>query len=167
VSVVSDRSSPRRDLPRRVASWLRRGRRQSSHPPKYLLDPILAGADTIAVWQIDSYGDKYDNWFDSLTEPQQNAVLARLSLLADRGPALGRPTVDTVEDSRHQNMKELRCSKDGALRILFVFDPLRKAILLIGGDKTGQWSTWYRAQIPVADALYDRYLQELKDEGLI
>ena len=64
-------------------------------------------------------------------------------------------------------MKELRASRDGALRVLFVFDPRRQVILLVGGDKSGQWDAWYRWAIPTADDLYDGYLDELSEEGLI
>jgi hypothetical protein len=64
-------------------------------------------------------------------------------------------------------MKELRVGAVGNIRILFAFDPRRQAILLLGGDKTGAWSEWYRVNIPKADDLYDDYLQELRDEGLI
>ena len=64
-------------------------------------------------------------------------------------------------------MKELRASKGSALRILFAFDPRRHAILLLGGDKSGQWNEWYQTAIPEADDLYDTHLQELRDEGLI
>jgi hypothetical protein len=61
-------------------------------------------------------------------------------------------------------MKELR-PRGGNLRILFAFDPRRAAILLLGGDKTGQWSSWYERTIPQADDLYDEHLRELRDEG--
>lgn len=66
-------------------------------------------------------------------------------------------------------MKELRCSKDGALRILLIFDPLRQAVLLLGGDKGegSRWNDWYATAVPQADSLYDAYLDELRDEGLI
>ena len=64
-------------------------------------------------------------------------------------------------------MKELRASRDGALRVLFMFDPRRRAILLLGGDKSGQWEAWYQWAIPAADDLYDEYLDELRVEGLI
>lgn len=64
-------------------------------------------------------------------------------------------------------MKELRASEGGALRVMFAFDPRRHAILLVGGDKTGRWSEWYEWAIPVADDLYDVYLDELRKEGLI
>lgn len=80
---------------------------------------------------------------------------------------LGRPTVDTINGSAHNNMKELRASKGGALRVLFIFDPIRRAVLLLGGNKTGQWEQWYSQAIPVADALYDEYLADIRKEGLI
>lgn len=64
-------------------------------------------------------------------------------------------------------MKELRAAKGGALRVLFCFDPRRQAILLLGGDKTGAWSEWYEWAVPLADDLYDEYLRELEEEGLI
>ena len=64
-------------------------------------------------------------------------------------------------------MKELGAAKGGALRVLFSFDPRRQAILLLGGDKTGQWNDWYEWAVPLADNLYDRYLDELRNEGLI
>ena len=80
---------------------------------------------------------------------------------------MGRPVVERIHSSRHHNMKELRAAKDGVLRVLFMFDPRRQAILLIGGDKSEQWESWYEQAIPLADELYDEYLAELKEEGLI
>lgn len=103
----------------------------------------------------------------TLTIEQQEAIDDRVMLLAEHGPALRRPVVGEVKSSRHPNMKELRASKGGALRVLFAFDPRRQAILLIGGDKSGEWESWYRTAIPEADDLYDLHLQELRDEGLI
>jgi hypothetical protein len=81
------------------------------------------------------------------------------------GPGLGRPFVDTLKGSRHPNMKELR--PHGNLRILFAFDPRQNAILLLGGDKTGQWEEFCHDAIPKADDLYDMHLDALKREGLI
>lgn len=75
--------------------------------------------------------------------------------------------VDRIVGSRHHNMKELRASKGAALRVLFALDPRRQVILLLGGDKTGQWSARYAWAIPVADELYDNYLDEIRKEGLI
>ena len=114
------------------------------------------------AWEI-FYSEPFEEWWDGLSEGQQDALTARIELLKERGPNLGRPTVDRIETSRHQNMKELRASKDGALRVLFIFDPLRRAVFLLGGDKTGQWNQWYRTAIPQADDLYDEYLAS---EGL-
>ena len=88
-------------------------------------------------------------------------------LLSERGADLGRPVVERIHSSRHQNMNELRASKGGALRVLFMFDPRRQVILLLGGDKTGEWDEWYERAVPLADELYDAYVQELRDEGLI
>jgi len=87
--------------------------------------------------------------------------------LAEHGPILERPAVGEVTSSHHPNMKELRVSEAGALRVLFVFDPRRHAILRLGGDKSGQWEEWCKWAIPVADDLYDTHLRELRDEGLL
>lgn len=78
-----------------------------------------------------------------------------------------QPLVDTLAGSKLANLKELRVHRDGHLRILFVFDPRRTAILLLGGDKTRQWAEWYRWAIPEAERLYDMYLEELRREGLL
>jgi hypothetical protein len=118
------------------------------------------------TWEV-RYTDEVSTWLQSLTPDQQDAIIARVQLLQQLGPSLGRPVVDTIKGSVYQNMKELRASKGGSLRILFVFDPLRRAILLLGGDKTGQWEAWYREAIPAADALYASYLDNLRNEGLI
>lgn len=88
-----------------------------------------------------------------------------MALLAEVGPALGRPLVDLIASSRHSNMKELRVSADGALRVLFACDPQRTAILLIGGNKSGAWEGWYRVAIPIADDLFDEHLAQLEQEG--
>lgn len=114
-------------------------------------------------WAVE-YADQFASWGESLTEDQQDAFLAAVDELQDDGPALGRPFVDTVRGSRHANMKELRPPR-GNLRIHFAFDPRRTAILLLGGDKTHRWATWYQQMIPVADQLYDDYLEELRQEG--
>ena len=119
------------------------------------------------MWEVE-YTDEFGEWWHTLAVGQQEALDDRIQLLAEHGPGLKRPVVGTIRDSRHSNMKELRASADGrSLRVLFAFDPRRQVILLLGGDKTGQWERWYRRAIPAADLLYDTYLQELRDEGLI
>ena len=99
---------------------------------------------------------------------QQELLADPVDLLAERGPDLGRPVVDRIHSSRHHHhMKELRAAKGGAQRVLFMFDPRRQVILLLGGDKSGDWDAWYEWAVPLADDLYDTYLAELRDEGLI
>jgi hypothetical protein len=87
-------------------------------------------------------------------------------VLERNGPAEGRPLVDTVTASRVANMKELRPPSAGRseVRIMFVFDPWRSAVLLVAGDKSGQWAQWYRQAIPRAEQLYEEYLAERQKE---
>jgi hypothetical protein len=113
-------------------------------------------------WEVE-YTDEFGSWWSGLDDDAQDAIVAAVDVLEDRGPGLGRPLVDTVHGSRHPNMKELR-PPAGNIRILFAFDPRRAAILLIGGDKTNQWRAWYEQMIPVADRLYDDHLATLEDE---
>ena len=84
-------------------------------------------------------------------------------MLAEYGPTLGRPLVDTLAGSKLANLKELRPRRTN-IRVLFIFDPWRSAILLVAGDKSGQWDKWYRTAIPHADQLYDDYLAERRRE---
>ncbi|AFV87929.1 helix-turn-helix domain-containing protein [Acidipropionibacterium acidipropionici ATCC 4875] len=104
------------------------------------------------------------DWLAGLDEGSQVQVVAAIELLKSIGPQLGRPLVDTVKASRHKNMKELRPGSSGRteLRILFAFDPRRKAILLIAGDKSNDWDRWYRRNIPLADDLFDEHLRALR-----
>ena len=114
------------------------------------------------------FTNEFGQWFDGLTEEQRTAVEARVDLLVELGPTLKRPVVGEIQSSAFApRMKELRCAKDGALRILFTFDPRRTVILLLGGDKAGHWQEWYRRAVPAADELYRTYLGELEEEGLL
>ena len=116
-------------------------------------------------WEVE-FTDQFGTWWEALSEGQQEDLDARVSLLEEYGPALGRPTVGHVASSRHQHMKELRVSSEGgSLRVLFAFDPRRTAILLIGGDKSGQWDDWYKTAVPAADRLLDAHLAALELEG--
>lgn len=92
--------------------------------------------------------------------------MAAIEVLRDLGPQLGRPLVDTITASRHKNMKELRPGSSGRseLRILFVFDPERRAIMLVAGDKAGNWSRWYKKHLPLADDVFDSRLHRLRGE---
>lgn len=118
------------------------------------------------TWEVE-YTDEFALWWTGLTENEQADVNASVELLEHHGPQLGRPHVDTIKGSKHSNMKELRTQSGGKpLRTFFAFDPRRSAILLIGGDKTGD-DRFYDRMVPIADDLYDEYLKEIKQEGLI
>jgi len=114
------------------------------------------------AWEVDI--ELVETWLVELDQRSYEQVVAAIELLGENGPQLGRPIVDSVVGSRHNNMKELRPGSSGRseLRILFAFDPQRKAILLIAGDKSGNWKKWYRDNIPIADDRFDDHLKELK-----
>jgi hypothetical protein len=103
-------------------------------------------------------------WLSSLDQDSREQVVAAIELLQERGPGLGRPIVDTVAASRHRNMKELRPGSSGRseLRVLFAFDTERTAIMLLAGDKKGNWRHWYQKSIPAADDLFDGHLRKLR-----
>lgn len=105
-------------------------------------------------------------WINALDERSRVQVVDAVDRLAEAGPSLGRPLVDKLEGSQVHNLKELRPGSAGRseIRILFVFDPWRSAILLVGGDKSGDWSDWYRRTIPRAEELYEKYLAEREAE---
>ncbi|HEX3358655.1 MAG TPA: type II toxin-antitoxin system RelE/ParE family toxin [Tepidisphaeraceae bacterium] len=108
----------------------------------------------------------FDHWFANLSGEEQSEVIARVNLLKLMGPQLGRPHADTLNGSKHPNMKELRAgTKAAVLRIAFAFDPTRAAILLIGGNKAGVSQKRFYAQlIAKADKLYDLHLAKTKKQ---
>lgn len=116
-------------------------------------------------WEIRVTNEIHD-WIRALDEGSRLQVVDAIDRLAEAGPGLGRPLVDKLEGSRIHNLKELRPGSAGRseIRILFVFDPWRSAILLLGGDKSGDWSGWYRRTIPRAEELYEEYLKERETE---
>ena len=118
------------------------------------------------AWEIE-VTDEFGDWWAGLSEEARIAVTRGVTLLEEKGPALGRPYVDTLaKHSRHPNMKELRITYRGdAYRVLFAFDPRQVGILLLGGRKPDQ--KWYKKAVPAADKIYDDYLEELRNEGLI
>jgi hypothetical protein len=117
-------------------------------------------------WAIEGT-DEFEAWFDGLSEAERVDVIASVDLLEERGPHVGYPHTSDVRGSRHGHMRELRIQHAGRpYRVLFAWDPRRTAILLLGGDKTGD-DRWYARHVPIADRLYDEYLDELRKEGLI
>ena len=118
------------------------------------------------TWNVE-YTDEFGAWWQGLTEDEQIELDATIQLLEEFGPALGRQHCDTIHGVKLSNMKELRTQCRGRpLRTFFAFDPRRTAILLIGGDKTGD-DRFYERMIPLAECLYNNYLEELRREGLI
>jgi hypothetical protein len=103
--------------------------------------------------------------FDGLDEDVQNELLAQLHLLRAFGPGLGRPRVDTLNGSRHANMKELRFdAADGVWRVAFAFDPKREAVLLVAGDKSGTGTRqFYKRLLKAADERFDEHLLRQKE----
>jgi len=117
-------------------------------------------------WEVE-YTDEFEEWWHSLTEKEQVSVDSSVRLLELLGPSLKFPYSSGVKGSRHGHLRELRIQFGGRpLRSLYAFDPRRRAILLIGGDKTGN-DRWYEEYIPIADDLYDQYIDELRKEGLL
>ncbi len=111
------------------------------------------------TWTV-LFHDAFDAEYEALVEELQDELLAHAKLLAEFGPNLGRPTVDTLKGSRHANMKELRFSWNSQVwRVAFAFDPQRQAILLVGGDKGGaDQRRFYKRLLAVADERYDDHL---------
>jgi hypothetical protein len=118
------------------------------------------------TWEVE-YTDEFGEWWENLDGDEQESLYAAVILLETLGPSLRYPNTSGVETSRHGHMRELRIQHQGRpYRVLYAFDPRRVAILLIGGDKTGN-DRWYEEFVPRADRLYDRHIETLKQEGLI
>ena len=104
--------------------------------------------------------EEVEHWFNVLSPADRALAPAAIDLLRDRGPLLGRPLVDRITRSKLHNLKELRPGSTGTteVRLLFVFDPKRRAVPLVGGDKSGRWQDWYKTNIPLAEQRYERWL---------
>ena len=114
----------------------------------------------MGMWQIEM--EPIKDWLDGLDKQTAYQVYAALDLLRERGPNLKRPLVGKIEGSIIGSMKELRPGSVGRseVRILFVFDPERKAVMLVGGDKQNKWNKWYKTAIREAERRYIRWLEE-------
>jgi hypothetical protein len=106
---------------------------------RHTLSPVEGKGYARELWTVEI--DLVEDWLGSVDGETYDLIVAALSILAEQGPGLGRPLVDTIVGSRHNNMKELRPGSSGRseVRILFAFDPKRRAILLVAGDKQGAW----------------------------
>jgi hypothetical protein len=118
------------------------------------------------VWEIE-YTNEFGSWWDEIGSQEQDDVVAVVNLLAEKGANLAFPYSSGIVGSKYSQMRELRIQSSGKpLRVFYAFDPRRTAILLIGGDKTGN-NRFYEKYIPIADRLYETYLDELRREGLL
>jgi hypothetical protein len=118
------------------------------------------------AWEIE-YTNEFGRWWNDINDGEQDDVAAVVSLLAEQGPNLPFPYSSGIAGSKHSHMRELRIQSAGKpLRVFYAFDPRRTAILLIGGNKTGD-KRFYDTYIPIADNLYDLYLLEIQQEGLL
>jgi hypothetical protein len=114
-------------------------------------------------WDVE-YTDQFERWWDRFSEDDQERVQAAVEILESAGPALGAPVGGHARRLRLPNLKEMR-PRGGHLRVLFVFDPRRAAILLLGGDKSGRWQAWYAEAIPEAERLYSEHLRTCERKG--
>ncbi|MDQ2652701.1 MAG: type II toxin-antitoxin system RelE/ParE family toxin [Chloroflexota bacterium] len=114
-------------------------------------------------WQVE-YTDQFGDWWTELSDSEQSDIDAYVQQLMKRGPALPYPYSSDIRGARHGHMRELRVQSGGKpIRVFYAFDPRRAAILLIGGDKTGD-RRFYERMVPMADALYDEHLEALRTE---
>jgi hypothetical protein len=117
-------------------------------------------------WNVE-YTDEFGAWYEKLAAAVQDDIDRVVGILEAKGPQMPFPYSSGVEGSKHNHMRELRVQSGGRpVRIFYAFDPRRSAILLIGGDKSGT-KRFYETMIPVADRLYDEYIEELRNEGLL
>ncbi|OBK30132.1 diaminopimelate decarboxylase [Mycobacterium sp. 1165196.3] len=116
------------------------------------------------TWTVDV--DLITDWLSQLDDDSYDLAIAAMEILENVGPALREPLVKKITSSRHNNMKELRPGSTGAqkIRVLFAFDTQRVAVMLVGGDKAGDWSRWYDENIAIADDLFDQHLEALEEE---
>jgi hypothetical protein len=118
------------------------------------------------IWEI-IFHREFEEWFFAEDAGVQASIAAVLDILEEQGASLGRPYADTIKGSAFTNMKELRVQHDGnPYRILFVFDPKRQAVLLIGGNKGGD-KRWYEKNIMVAEKRFAEYLEETNGGELV
>ncbi|WP_345670757.1 type II toxin-antitoxin system RelE/ParE family toxin [Streptomyces similanensis] len=120
----------------------------------------------VAQWEVVLVAE-VAAWFEALAEQDWDSaeqVEDAIDMLATTGPTLGRPLVDRIKGADHHHLKELRPGSSGnsEIRILFAFDPVRRAVLLVAGDKAGNWQRWYDTAIPIAEQRYRAHVTDLE-----
>ena len=118
----------------------------------------------MVTWEVE-YADEFEDWWNDLSEDEQESVLSYVRLLEAKGINLGSPQSSDIKGSKHGNMRELRVQHGGdPYRVFYAFDPRRVAMLLIGGCKAGD-DRFYEQYVPWADEIYDHHLEQLKREA--
>lgn len=118
------------------------------------------------AWEVE-FTNEFGDWWEGLDEDEQESVSASVGLLEVMGPRVPFPHSSGIQGSRHGHLRELRVQHRGRpYRVFYAFDPRRSAILLIGGEKTGD-DRFYDRMVAIADDLYDEHLDQLLKEGLI
>lgn len=117
------------------------------------------------TWTV-QFEEDFERELDLLPSEVQDSLFAKATFLEEFGPELGRPHVDTLEGSKYSNMKELRFNAmDGVWRVAFAFDPLRRAIILVAGDKSGvSQKRFYQQLIKIADRRFTNHLNRLEED---
>ena len=114
------------------------------------------------MWQVETL-EAFDDWWQTLTEQEQDDITAVVELLEEKGAHLPFPFSSGVEGSKFAHMRELRIQSHGdPIRVFYAFDPRRVAVLLIGGIKTGKAKRFYKEYIPKADRLYEEHLKTME-----
>lgn len=134
---------------------------QASHNTTYFID-----RKNKMTYEVE-YTDEFEQWYTTLDEATQDSIDVVVELLEEKGQTLPSQYSSAINGSRYGHMRELKVQHKGKpYRILYAFDPRRIAVLLLGGNKTGN-DRWYEENVPKADKLYDELLQELDDEEKI
>ena len=116
------------------------------------------------MWEVE-YTNEFEEWWETLDEAEQDSVAYSVRLLEHEGPFLKFPHSSEIKQSNYNNMRELRSQCEGRpLRTFYAFDPRRTAILLIGGEKTGD-DRFYDVMVPKADKIFYEYLIEIQEEN--
>jgi hypothetical protein len=115
-------------------------------------------------WQV-VFVEEFASWLAKITTREREVVVEALHELSSHGPTLGRPFVDHIKGSNFNNLKELR-PRGTSIRVLFIFDPMRNAVMLVGGDKSNNWKSWYSQNIKIAEERYRKYLKEVNGQFL-
>ena len=119
--------------------------------------------DSVVGWSVLAHPE-VEAWIRTLDEKITACVFAAIDALAEHGPTLKRPLGDTLSGSTVRNLQELRPGSLGRseVRILFAFDPARQAVLLVAGDKAGEWKRWYERSIPLAERRFAEHVAALE-----